>query len=246
MIEKETGPAQHQKIAFDPEGNTIAVWYQYDVKTFNIWANRYDTDKGWGQAELIETGSGNAYDPNIALDTHGNAFAVWQQHDGTSYRVWANRYDRSAGWGKAELIETGSGNVNYPEIALDSEGNALSVWRQRNGKTNNIWANRYDRSAGWSKAALIETNSGNADCPKVALGPDGNGVAVWQQHDGADSSIWINRYDGDKGWRGAELIEKEAGNAINPNVAVDKDGNAIVIWQQHDGATYRIRALWIE
>jgi hypothetical protein len=118
--------------------------------------------------------------------------------------------------------------------------------QKRNGKINNIWANRYDNSASWGKAELIETNSGNADYPDVSFDPEGNAIAVWQQHDGVDFSIWANRYDRDKGWRGAELVEKDAGNAINPQVAVDKDGNAIVVWQQHDGATYRIRAVWIK
>ncbi len=48
----------------------------------------------WGTAVLIETdNAGSAYSPQIAVDAGGNAWAVWEQSDGTRYSIWANRYE---------------------------------------------------------------------------------------------------------------------------------------------------------
>ncbi len=75
-----------------------------------------DCIRTWGTDELIETNNaGSAYTPKTAMDAAGNAMAVWVQHDGTRYNVWANRYDVALGkWDEAELIETNPGEAYYP------------------------------------------------------------------------------------------------------------------------------------
>jgi hypothetical protein len=81
-------------VALDPNGNAVAVWYQFDGTRFNIWANRFTPAPGWGAAERIETdNAGDASQPQVALDPSGNAVAVWPQSDGTRTNIWANRFD---------------------------------------------------------------------------------------------------------------------------------------------------------
>lgn len=43
------------------------------------------------------------------------------------------------------MIETDdTGDAQFPQIAMDSSGNALAVWHQSDGTRFNIWANRFD------------------------------------------------------------------------------------------------------
>ena len=72
----------------------MVVWYQYNGTCFNIWSNRYTAATGtWGTAELIEAdNAGDARYPQVAVDSSGNAVAVWQQSDGTRYNIWSNVY----------------------------------------------------------------------------------------------------------------------------------------------------------
>ena len=83
------------QVAVDPEGNAIAVWYQYDGALDHVWSNRYEAGSGaWGTAGKIETDNTyNAQYPQVVLDVEGNAIAVWHQWDGTRWNVWANRFD---------------------------------------------------------------------------------------------------------------------------------------------------------
>lgn len=149
-------------------------------------------------------------------------------------------------WGAEQLIETNDlDNAFDPQIAVHANGNALAVWYQlTSGGRSDIWANRYAPATGWGAAELIETNdTGSADQVQIVMDIAGNAVAVWRQHDGARTNIWANRYDAAGGWGTAELIETDdAGNADAARVALDPAGNAIAVWQQHDGTRYNIRA----
>ena len=44
-------------------------------------------------------------------------------------------------WGTAQLIETESGDAEYPQVGLDGSGNAIAVWFQDDGTRYNIWSN---------------------------------------------------------------------------------------------------------
>ena len=251
-IESNTaGNAIEPQIAIDDGGNAVVVWQQYDdvADRYDIWSNRYTASTGlWGTAEMIETdNSGWTYmTPQVAVDANGNAIAVWHQSNGTRTNIWTNRYTASTGlWGTAAMIETdNAGDANNPQIAVDANGNAVAVWHQHDGTRTNIWSNRYSASTGlWGTAALIETDdTGNANDPQVAVDANGNAMAVWYQSDGTQTNIWSNRYTASTGlWGTAALIETDdTGNANDPQIAIDTNGNAVAIWRQTDGTRMNV------
>jgi len=194
-------------------------------------------DGAWQAAQLIETGDGEAINPQVATDASGNALAVWQQHDGTRTNIWANRYTAGTGWGTAALIETdNAGAATDPQIAMDANGNALAVWSQFDGSRVNLLANRYTAGTGWGTPTLIESETGNAREPKIAFDAAGNALAVWHQTQGERANLWANRYTAGTGWGTAALIEtNDAGSAAQVQLAVGAGGNAIAVWKQHDG-----------
>ena len=101
-------------------------------------------------------------------------------------------------------------------------------------------------ASGWDTAERIDTtNPERAGKPQVAVDPDGNAVAVWDQEvwDPNESSfrydIYSARYLGGIGWTTPELIETDdTGNALDSQVGVDADGNAIAVWEQFDGTRF--------
>jgi hypothetical protein len=248
QIKTNTEDAGYPQVVTDPSGNAVAVWHQYDGSRYNIWANRYTAASGlWGTAQLIETDTGNAMNPQVTMGTSGNATAVWQQSDGTHNNIWANRYNGLTGlWGTPQLIETdNAGDAMNPQVASDTSGNAVAVWFQSDGTRYNAWANRYTAASGlWSTAQLIETDNGDAYYPQVAMDGSGNAVAVWYQFDGSRYSIWANRYSAASGlWGAAQLIETDnTGSAFSSQVAMDSTGNAVAVWYQYDGTINNIWA----
>jgi len=233
------GGAGFPQIAFDSDGNAIAVWQQFDGIRNNIYTNRYTASTAsWGTEELIESGnSGHALSPQIAIDNAGNAIAVWSQYDGTNYNIYANRYTASTNsWGTEELIESNDvANALSPKIAVDSNGNAIAVWQQSDGNNESIYANFYAASTdSWDTAALIESdNNGQAVEAQIAFDSAGNAIVVWSQSVGGLNNIYSNRYTLATGWGGAELIATgDVDNADRPQIAIDSNGNAIVVWRE--------------
>ncbi|HEY5649311.1 MAG TPA: hypothetical protein VIU33_07405, partial [Nitrospiria bacterium] len=121
------------------------------------------------------------------------------------------------------------------------------------------------RSLVWSAATQVDSNSGAAFTPRIAVEPDGGGtaMAVWvEQVDvnpfdlkGSLNHVYARRYAAGAwaatdaasgctagGFNGANdgvcLVDGESldYNAMSPKVAMDNDGNAMVVWQQIDGA----------
>jgi hypothetical protein len=246
QIEADAGNAFTPVVAFDGAGNAIAAWQQSDGVRDNIYAVRYTPSGGWGTVALVEiNNAGNATSPQIAVDAAGNALVVWYQSDGTRTNIWANRYTAGTGWGVASLIESdNAGAALFPQISMSASGNAVAVWYQSDGARSNIWANRYTVGTGWGVAELIESdNAGNAQSVKVAVNAAGNATAVWSQSDGTRFNIVANRYTVGTGWGAATLIEGDnIGNASLPDIAMDPDGNAMVVWRQTDGTRDNIWA----
>jgi len=147
-------------------------------------------------------------------------------------------------WQTPVRIDNAIGNAGFPQIATDKNGNALAVWHQRGGSTENIWANRFTPTGGWGVAELLETdNASHAFSPQLAIDDNGNALAVWSQSDGRRFNIWANRFTPAGGWEVAELIETDnTGGAGAPQIAIDNDGNALAVWNQFDGTRTNIWA----
>lgn len=239
----DMGVAGTSRVAVDPGGDGIAVWDEHDGTSSNIWANRFTPMGGWGGGQTIEGNIGNAESARIAVDTNGNATAVWRQQEGARFDIWANRFVADTGWGTAQKIEVNnSGNANFPQVAVDPAGSAMAVWGQSDGTRINVWANRFRPATGWENAMLLENAGGNAVLPDVGRGLSGTAIAVWSQTDGTRHNIWSNRFTRVTSWVGARLIEADdAGDAGGVKVAVDPRGNALAVWQQSDGT---VTSIW--
>jgi len=229
------------QIAMDSNGNAIVVWRQY-LGTIWIYANRYVVGESWNKDELVVLDSGGSYAPQIVMDANGNAIAVWEQYDadGITMSIYANRYVAGEGWDPtlAEPIEINRGDANAPQIVMDANGNAIAVWEQydADGITMNIYANRYVAGTGWDDTArLIAADTGKASAPRIAMDSSGNAMVVWSRYDVTYNNIYANRYIAGQGWDDtAQLITTNEGNAYNPQITMNANGNAIAVWEQYD------------
>ena len=168
------------------------------------------------------------------MDASGNAMvvSVWQQSSGV-YSIEARRYAASnSTWGAPQVVGTNAGPVGAPQIAFDASGNAMVVWSQWDGATDNVYSNRYSAGA-WGVAAPVETGAGNATSPQIAFDAAGNMMAVWQQHDVATTSIYANRYSAGN-WGVAALVESSANFSMQSAIAMNGNGDAIMVWSEVD------------
>lgn len=192
----------------------------------------------------INPAGGHTATPEIAVDARGNALAVWAQHNGTAYSLYARHYRAGAGWGSVQPLESETSDAHSPQAAFDAFGNAMVVWNQSDGTQYNIMARRFRADGTWEGATLVENDAGDTYGPQVAL--DGNGTAfvVWYQRPDANSvyDIKASRHSAASGWDAPILLETLNGVAYRPMIAVSANGSAMATWEQHDGIRINVQA----
>lgn len=229
------GYADGVEVALNASGDGMAVWSQSNGSTTDIWARRYTVAGGWGTAQLIETTSGDAAQPHVAVDAAGNAVAVWSQQSTTLYNLFANRFNAAtAQWGSEALLETDAGQAYAPRVTFLASGDALAVWSQGQGAPT-IQAVRLVAGT-WGSAQTISGGTGAAYQPQVAaLG--NTAIATWVQDNGGQDHIFFNTFNG-TGWSTADWLSDPAnanGSTEAPRIASDGSGRALVVWSQSDG-----------
>jgi hypothetical protein len=74
----------------------------------------------------------------------------------------------------------------------------------------------------------------------IATDPNGNAVATWasQNQDGSGWGIYAQRFDANGTKVGSEFLVNTTttGDQLDPNVAVDLDGNFTIVWTSNDGS----------
>jgi hypothetical protein len=184
--------------AMDGAGNAIAIWLQYDGVRYAVVSRRYTPGGGWeSPIQLTLPSNDNGHAPRIAMDTQGNAFALWHEFDGSSFAIWAARYDRTQAWVTLQVISSPAAfadDSTLPQIEFDASGNAVAVWTKIANNANVVRANSYKAGAGWVGDETISTGNGPARLARVAVSPSGSAVATWAEQDTGSITPNVFRY----------------------------------------------------
>jgi mRNA-degrading endonuclease HigB of HigAB toxin-antitoxin module len=185
------------------------------------------------------------------MDNSGNALIVWYQDDGSRDQIFKSEY-RDGEWiHPADLDDNISpdgedADAYYPQVAMDDNGNALIVWEQFNGSNYQVFKSEY-RDGEWTHPAdlddHISPDGQDAEEPHAAMDNNGNALIVWMQHNGTRQQIYKSEYRDGEWTHPTDLfnsISPDAGSANSPQVAMDDNGNALIVWPQSDGSNYQV------
>ena len=138
------------------------------------------------------------------------------------------------------------GDAYNPQVAMDDNGNALIVWMQSDGSTQQIYKSEY-RDGVWTDPEDLDDHISpggqHAYNPQVAMDDNGNALIVWMQHNGTRQQIYKSEYRDGEWTHPTDLfnsISPDAGSANSPQVAMDDNGNALIVWPQSDGSNYQV------
>lgn len=131
------------------------------------------------------------------------------------------------------------------QIAWDTHGQALAIWRAFDGARNDLWADRYN-GVNWTGARLLETGTGDVGNAHIALDATGNAIAAWEQDTDGSRAMWAARFDIARGWQAANVISRAVDgtrtDAFAPQVSANADTSMTVRWQQIDRALVPLAA----
>lgn len=258
-------------------GDNFVLWRQEIMPGINqLWGTRYRANETpankWSlfdasRSICLESVCANAEQINIidssnvielhaAVNQKGQVAVVWSQAEqsGGLVSIWARLYDGTA-WldikevSKTTLLRTD--NADSPQVAIDQEGNVVTVWREHEGENSRIKTNIYQLNSdlilangSWSDEPIYIDDLSDIprNPPKVALSKSGLAIAVWAEKTVDEFHIYSNRIklsnNGILNWLDhPERIDNttRGGQSSSPAIAIDSNNDAIAIWLTHDG-----------
>ena len=247
--------AFNPQVAFDGQGNAIAVWHRFDAGTNTIVQaaraaasrrrRRYSTpERGgtFGAPQDLSAAGQSASFSEVAVDGRGNAIAVWRRFDGTNFIVQAAVRAAGGTFGAAQDLSAAGQKAGFPEVAVDGQGNAIAVWQRFDG--TNFIMQAAVRAAGGSFGAPQDLSAAGqtAHDPQVAVDGRGNAIAVWSRSNGTNFIVQAAARAAGGSFGAPQDVSTAGQDAHVPQVAVDGRGNAIAVWSRSNGTNDIVQA----
>jgi hypothetical protein len=240
-IDAASGVVFRPQIAVSDGGIAMAVWEQYLQGAGNdIFAARYEPVAGWSiPARVSVNNTGIAINPSLASAPSGDAVVTWQQTIGAARYTASSYFSAGQSWSAPERLESGAGQSDSAQVAMDPQRIAIAVWRQAISGTLHVHASRRDPATGvWSTPQRISNVSGGTSAfyPAVRFDRRGNALAIWHEVATTIFQVHGNRYTVQNGWgvAGSVGTPDRVIGAFTPRLVVDGSGSAWAAWSQQD------------
>lgn len=240
--------AYSPSVALTASGDAIAVYSQPYFESASGWSGigahlrtlvnsrRYNHRTGaWSAARPISVnGWSFAGHPDIAVDSNGNAIAIWDEDS----QIWARRFDAALGAWETSATNLSVTYVPHRRIVVDGSNIFTFLWVEN----STVYARRFNATPNtWDASIRIGHDPAvlpGASDPQVDVNNAGNVFVVWQQ--GTTLPDNTTRYSIDSSsfdpvtntWSAPATLTASASLVQSPRVAVDNAGNAMAAWLQ--------------
>lgn len=211
-------------------GDAIVAWGQYDGATGCLVTSRFTASTGsWSAATEITTWEGGALSPaQVSTSISGHYAAVaWAQGTSSNRELFQVIYKHGVA-SEPQILEYNGEPADQVQVQVDSNGNAITVWRQSDLSAHRIYFNRFrDATQAYSEPIILDTLGDGGSWPKFAFDAEGNAFALWGQWNG----LQMRRFDVEtNSWGTAVALQTTGEDYWNWQLAVDEEGNALVTW----------------
>ncbi|MCC6573362.1 MAG: hypothetical protein IT462_06170 [Planctomycetes bacterium] len=190
--------------------------------------------------------------PKVALDADGDIIIAFNSYAGGggfsgSYNaeIFALGFNYDVGnldngdvvFGTAALVPPS--NIQDFDLACSADGDFVVAAKGLYGGNWHIVAQRFNADGSWTSGPFVIVDqyyTGQPWSPSVAMDDDGNFVVAWQSLPSYDFRVKARRFNRYSNPATGDIIVSDAGDGISdldPDVAVDHDGDFVVVWETY-------------
>ncbi|UXI67003.1 hypothetical protein [Tahibacter amnicola] len=248
----EYGSQHGVALAMDADGDTVGVWYSTPVgsATTQIIGRRLDAAALPRSDEFVinTTTIRGSRGVDVAMDFAGNISVVFEGRAVSEPHVYLRLFNHDGLPLGPDVRVDGPARflALSPQIARNNAGDHVVVWISRNaiGADVEIRGRRFSPTGLPVGTEFVVASSETIDgTPRVAIDDAGQFTVVWAEDRSTSSTptardIYLQRYTAGGLASGSTLRVNRTttDHQFNPDVAMDANGNAVVIWQ----SAYRI------
>ena len=230
------------QLASDERGEAVAVWDTFppaSARTIQA-AVKSPISGSWSTPVTLATIGEPVGNPQVAIDSYGNAIAVWEEQPQSSSYQFIQASVKPAGgtWSAPVHIYEGPA-ARDPHIAMDGEGTAIVTWLGFNAIES---ATRLASAETWQPPVKVAPSGldagGHPGGPELAVNEKDDAVVAWSSASGNGANHIVQAATLVKGgtWQAPVELSSPAMNAAAPHVAIDLEGNATAVWSGAEGS----------
>ena len=211
----------------------VAIWDRYDGKHLVAQASERDPATGaWEAAVTLSSAQADAQSPRIAVNSRGDAVAVWASVDASGWSVFASSRSAGGSWQTPVRLEDPQAGTAAPDVVLDSAGRAVAVWAATAGAGWRVRATARGANGAWDAATYISgPDTTGSIAPKLALEKNDDVTAVWSRDLGTRVVLETGVRPAATGvWSPITQLFTSGPDALAPLLAVDRRGDGVIVW----------------
>lgn len=250
--------AMQPALALDPQGRPVVSWTAKQGDNSAIYVRAW-TGTAWAELGGSMSNGGisrsrNSVDnANIAIDAQGRPVVAWEDREPGNYEIHLRRWNGQT-WEELQgsateggISKTLIGVSRDPVVRLDPDGQPVVAWEEVLAATSDVYIRRYVcgwRGCRWENYGDrpgvhgFSGKVGRSSAPSLALDTKGRPVIAWQDKGTGVFHIYLRRWTGRK-WEEAGGsatgggISRVEQHATSPSLALDRNGEPMVAWQQN-------------
>lgn len=239
---RATTEPEKPQVAVDPDGNAWFTWVGSNAND-QVQARRLTAGNGPLTAvrNLSATGQ-DAISPQVAVDEDGDAVFTWTRFDGTNWVVQERRVTASNAVGPIRNVSTPGQDALDPQVGVDASGNAVFTWYRFDGTNWRVQARQLSDTDTFGTTIDVSAAGRNANSPQVAVDRHGDAFLAWRRFDGTNWRVQDANLPAGGSLGVARTLSAAGQDAAQPQVAINRIGQGVVVWRRFDGSKQRIEA----
>jgi hypothetical protein len=229
-------------VAVDPAGDAVFAWVSPLGGALRVQTRTRSAAGTLGVTQTLSPNGQNAIQARVAVDADGDAVFVWTRSDGTNDRIQARARSAAGTLSPVQTLSPAGQNAGFPRVAVDPAGDAVFVWTRSDGTNDRIQARARSAAGTLSPVQTLSQGGQDASQPYVGVDTDGDAVVSWERSDGTNARAQARARSGAGTLSPVRTLSASGQSGLDPRVAVDGDGDAVVTWGRFDGTTFRAQA----
>jgi hypothetical protein len=230
----------------DLQGRATVVWEGEEAGGDHVIQASSEQIPGgsWTSPADLSAAGADAESAAIATDGFGGAVAVWERPTGGLETVqWAER-SPAGSWSVPHVLSSMGEEAKQPRLAVDAAGDAAVIWDHDAG--SNDVAEVTTRLAGgeWSAPEDISDPDGESHEARIGIDGQGDALAVWTASEPGGYVVEARETAvGGAAWGDPARISPTSLSELEPSLAMDPAGEAIVTMQATEGEGESVEAV---
>jgi hypothetical protein len=218
-------------IFIDSSDNIHVVWHDESPGNFEIYY-RKSTNGGtsWASAKRLTNNSGSSQNPDIAVDSSGNIFVVYNNYIPAQIEIYLKKSTNGGTSWTSKRLTWNLDNSRRPDIAIDSNDNIFVVWDDKSpSNTQLLFKKSTNSGTSWTSRQLT-WNDNLTYSPDMIVDANDNIHVAWEDYPGAPEIFYKKSVYSGSSWSATKRLTWVDPPCFYPNIASDKDSRLHVAY----------------